>query len=147
MARFVLVWTRFGMSGVMAMTPWGPAYRNCTTRSASAASSIRSRFEVWGSNRIWKSGSAEPSSERMSASSARSACSTAATCPGSSATVTKVSRGMALRLEPPVRVMMSTVYWRRSVHRIRAASLMALPRPVAMSSPEWPPFSPATFRR
>ena len=70
----------------------------------------------------------------------------AASRPASTRTIAEASRGMAFRLFPPFTAAIASRAARRAVKHL-GEDLSELPRPAAMSIPEWPPLSPEILRR
>ena len=147
--RLVEVWTRPGMSGLMASTPCGPASNSPRSADWSGAGSTAPGWPDssagGGSSEIARFGSKAPSAERHSAAIRATSARRAASSAGSRYKSADASRGMALRLLPPRTRPTSRSKVLSSSFKAWARMRMALPRPAAMSIPECPPFRPATL--
>ena len=146
-ATFADVSTRPGMSALIFRTPWERA-AIVFTKADWRAFGMTFPFCAPGTSvrLITRSGSTEATSALSVALADFTIASASARFLFGMNISAEHSRGMALRLFPPS-IEESRAPSSARCMSVRFRILIALPRPLSISSPEWPPFKPVTVNR
>ena len=138
--RFREVCTRPATSALIIWTPLGAQNRKAATRRV-LSSSMGMRSLAAGSRDTRISGSAVLYS--FCRASPRAFAAVSAAAKSFTATRATASRGMALSLAPPETAMSRRSVAFMSSDSARPIRMLALARPLWISSPEWPPIRPS----